>query len=72
MLAAINRMAFFHSADQETSYTTLDELLSESAAAQGRAIRRDFLPQTGFFYKSDHYEFAKAGVPIIFTFGFKR
>lgn len=50
------------------SYTTLDELLSEAAAAQERSVRRDFLPQTGFLYKSDHYEFAKAGVPIIFTF----
>jgi hypothetical protein len=73
-LAAINMDGLFpfgRSKDitnMTEGYTTLDELLSEAAAAQGRAIKRDFLPQTGFLYKSDHFEFAKAGIPIIFTF----
>jgi hypothetical protein len=73
-LAAINMDGLFpfgrtkDITNMTEGYTTLDELLREAAAAQGRAIRRDFLPQTGFLYKSDHFEFAKAGIPIIFTF----
>jgi hypothetical protein len=73
-LAAINMDGLFpfgrtkDITNMTEGYTTLDELLHGTAAAQGRAIRRDFLPQTGFLYKSDHFEFAKAGVPIIFTF----
>jgi Zn-dependent M28 family amino/carboxypeptidase len=73
-LAAINMDGLFpfgrtkDITNMTEGYTTLDELLREAAAAQGRAIRRDFFQQTGFLYKSDHFEFAKAGIPIIFTF----
>jgi peptidase M28-like protein len=48
-------------------YSTLDEVLSEAAAAQGRIVKPDFLPHGGMLYRSDHYEFAKAGVPFLFT-----
>ena len=53
-------------------YSTLDELLDEAAAAHGRIVKPDFLPSGGMLYRSDHYEFAKAGVPILFaTSGFE-
>ncbi|MCI0388416.1 MAG: M28 family peptidase [Acidobacteria bacterium] len=48
-------------------YSTLDEVLSEAAAAQGRIVKPNFLPHGGMLYRSDHYEFAKVGVPFLFT-----
>ena len=47
--------------------STLDDLLAEAAAAQGRTIKPDPEPQKGFFYRSDHFEFAKQGVPALNT-----
>ncbi len=47
--------------------STLDDLLSEAAAAQGRKIVPDPEPEKGFFYRSDHFEFAKQGVPALYT-----
>lgn len=43
--------------------TTLDELFAEEAGTQRRAVVADAEPEKGFFYRSDHFEFAKAGVP---------
>jgi Zn-dependent M28 family amino/carboxypeptidase len=48
-------------------YSTLDEALGEAAAAQGRNVKPHFLPHSGMLYRSDHYEFAKVGVPFLFT-----
>jgi Zn-dependent M28 family amino/carboxypeptidase len=45
--------------------STLDDLLSASAATQGRVIKPDASPEKGFFYRSDHFEFAKQGVPAL-------
>jgi Zn-dependent M28 family amino/carboxypeptidase len=45
--------------------STLDDLLAEAAAAQGRVIKPDAEPEKGFFYRSDHFEFAKQGVPAL-------
>ncbi len=45
--------------------STLDDLLAEAAAAQGRAVKPDPEPEKGFFYRSDHFEFAKQGVPAL-------
>jgi Zn-dependent M28 family amino/carboxypeptidase len=47
--------------------STLDDLLSEAAAAQGRKIAPDPEPEKGYFYRSDHFEFAKQGVPALYT-----
>jgi Zn-dependent M28 family amino/carboxypeptidase len=43
--------------------TTLDDVFEEEAKAQGRVIKPDAEPEKGFFYRSDHFEFAKQGVP---------
>ena len=48
-------------------YSTLDEALNQEAAAQGRIVKPDFLPSGGMLYRSDHFEFAKAGVPFLFA-----
>lgn len=47
--------------------STLDDLLSEIATAKGRTIKPDAEPEKGFFYRSDHFEFAKQGVPALYT-----
>ncbi|MBI4476053.1 MAG: M28 family peptidase [Acidobacteria bacterium] len=46
--------------------STLDDLLTEAAQARGRTIRPDPEPEKGFFYRSDHFEFAKLGVPALY------
>ena len=43
--------------------STLDDLATEILAAHGRVTRDDPEPQKGRFYRSDHFEFAKQGVP---------
>jgi Zn-dependent M28 family amino/carboxypeptidase len=46
--------------------STLDDIAREAAAAQGgRTITGDPEPEKGFFYRSDHFEFAKQGVPAL-------
>ena len=49
--------------------STLDTLLAEAAARQGRTIEPDAEPEKGLFYRSDHFEFAKQGVPALDTKG---
>ena len=46
--------------------SSLDDLLRGVASAQGRIITSDSEPQKGRFYRSDHFEFAKAGVPALY------
>ena len=45
----------------------LDARLATAAKAQGRAIRPDSSTAAGYFYRADHFEFAKAGVPALYT-----
>ena len=47
--------------------STLIDLLKETAAAQGRSVKPDAEPEKGFYYRSDHFEFAKVGVPALYT-----
>lgn len=44
----------------------LDGYLETAAAAQGRVVRPDPEPQAGYYYRSDHFNFAKVGVPALF------
>ena len=44
--------------------STLDDLTAEAVQRQGRVLTGDTAPEMGFYFRSDHYEFAKAGVPI--------
>jgi Zn-dependent M28 family amino/carboxypeptidase len=36
------------------------------AREQGRTVKPDAEPEKGFFYRSDHFNFAKQGVPSFF------
>jgi len=48
--------------------STMDDLLGTALASQGgRTIKPDPEPEKGFFYRSDHFEFAKQGVPALYT-----
>ncbi|MGB0134001.1 M28 family metallopeptidase [Dokdonella sp.] len=47
----------------------LDEYIAEAAAAQGRVINGDEEPEKGFFFRSDHVNFARAGVPALYASG---
>src|SRR5690606_10982851 len=47
--------------------STLDDLVAREAAAQGRTVVPDPEPEKGFFYRSDHFEFAKQGVPAFYA-----
>ena len=43
----------------------LDDYLREAAKEQGRTITPDPEPEKGFYYRSDHFNFAKQGVPAL-------
>ncbi len=49
-----------------TGNTTLEDILAEEAATRGRTVAPDPEPEAGGFYRSDHFEFAKQGVPAIY------
>jgi len=43
----------------------LDDYAADAAATQGRALRSDPKPENGGYFRSDHFPFAKQGVPAI-------
>ncbi|WP_340105123.1 M28 family peptidase [Rhodohalobacter sp. 8-1] len=45
---------------------TLTDIFHEHAQAAGRTIEPDPQPQQGFFYRSDHFSFARVGIPAIY------
>jgi Zn-dependent M28 family amino/carboxypeptidase len=46
--------------------TSIDGVLTSLAKAQGRVVKPDALSDRGFFYRSDQFNFAKAGVPATY------
>jgi Zn-dependent M28 family amino/carboxypeptidase len=47
--------------------SSLDDVLREAAQAQNRTLQPDAEPEKGFYYRSDHFEFAKQGIPALYT-----
>ena len=47
----------------------LEDLLKTQADAQQRVLREESSPQSGFYFRSDHFNFAKAGVPALYAKG---
>jgi Zn-dependent M28 family amino/carboxypeptidase len=45
--------------------STLDDYVRQVAAEQGRTVRPDPEPEKGFYFRSDHFNFAKQGVPAL-------
>jgi Zn-dependent M28 family amino/carboxypeptidase len=46
--------------------STLDDVLRAAAARDGRVLAPDPEPEKGYFFRSDHFEFAKKGVPALY------
>jgi len=46
--------------------SSLSDLLVEEAQKQGRTVKPDQHPERGYFYRSDHFNMAKVGIPAIF------
>ncbi len=44
----------------------LEDLLAEEAAKAGRYLSNDPSPAAGLYFRSDHFNFAKVGVPALF------
>ncbi|HYP25365.1 MAG TPA: M20/M25/M40 family metallo-hydrolase [Blastocatellia bacterium] len=49
--------------------STLDDVLAEAASTQKRVLKSDPEPEKGFYYRSDHFNFAKQGVPALYADG---
>lgn len=47
----------------------LEEYAEASAEKQGKYIKPDQNPAAGFFFRSDHFSFAKEGVPALYVDG---
>jgi Zn-dependent M28 family amino/carboxypeptidase len=47
----------------------LDQYVEKAAAKQDRIVNPDPMPQKGGFYRSDHFNFAKQGVPSLYAKG---
>jgi Zn-dependent M28 family amino/carboxypeptidase len=45
----------------------LDDYATAAATEQGRKLRPDAEPEKGFYYRSDHFNFAKQGVPAFYS-----
>jgi Zn-dependent M28 family amino/carboxypeptidase len=46
--------------------STMEDVLAEVIAEQGREVRPESRPEAGGFYRSDHFPFAKIGVPALY------
>src|SRR4029078_1263516 len=44
----------------------LDDYLQQAAQEQGRTLRPDPEAEKGYYYRSDHFNFAKQGVPALY------
>lgn len=45
----------------------LEDYLQEEAAKVNRVIIPEVHPEAGYYYRSDHFNFAKAGIPALYT-----
>lgn len=45
----------------------LENILGEEAGKMGRGISYETHPEAGYYYRSDHFNFAKVGVPALYT-----
>ncbi len=47
----------------------LEDILKGIADKQGRVLHAEAAPEAGYYFRSDHFNFAKAGVPALYAKG---
>ena len=47
----------------------MEDYLEGAAAKQGRTLTQEDRPEAGYYYRSDHFSFAKQGVPALYAEG---
>lgn len=47
----------------------METILAEEAGKFGRTVTPEATPEKGYYYRSDHFNFAKKGVPILYARG---
>ncbi len=47
----------------------MEDILADVASESGRTITPEATPEKGYYYRSDHFNFAKKGVPILYARG---
>jgi len=47
----------------------MENILADVASESGRTITPEATPEKGYYYRSDHFNFAKKGVPILYARG---
>src|SRR5437667_1747429 len=57
--------------DLSNNSSTLDDLLAAAAKRNSRVMTANSQPEKGSFYRADHFEFSKLGVPALYTGGGK-
>jgi Zn-dependent M28 family amino/carboxypeptidase len=45
----------------------LEDYLKEEAEKAGRVLAYETHPEAGYYYRSDHFNFAKVGIPALYT-----
>jgi Zn-dependent M28 family amino/carboxypeptidase len=45
----------------------LEDILIQKAGPENRIIKPEPFPERGYYYRSDHFNFAKKGVPMLYT-----
>ncbi len=53
--------------DISVGNSTLDEMLTEAAQRHGRVAKPNSEPEKGGFFRADHFELSKLGVPSLYT-----
>ncbi len=49
--------------------SSLERNLVAAASVQDRTVVQEPRPEAGYYYRSDHFSFAKAGVPALYAYG---
>jgi Zn-dependent M28 family amino/carboxypeptidase len=57
--------------DLSNNNSTLDDMLAAAAKRNGRVLKPNSQPEKGGFYRADHFEFSKLGVPALYIGGGK-
>ena len=47
----------------------LEDILARHAGMQSRTLTQEPTPEKGYFFRSDHFNFAKKGVPVLYAEG---